>query len=52
LSFAWFFEFFDRLALVDDGFEDVVAERAPAFDAFHGGHRFGAIEDTAQGVVV
>ena len=46
------FQPFHHVALVDDGFDDVVAERAPAFDAFHGGHRFGIVEDAAQGVVV
>ena len=45
-------ELLDLLALVDDGLDDVVAERAPALDALHGGHRLGVVEDAAQGVVV
>ena len=45
-------EFLDLLALVDDGLDDVVAQRAPALDALHGGHRLGVVEDAAQGVVV
>ena len=45
-------ELLDLLALVDDGLDDVVAQRAPALDALHGGHRLGIVQDAAQGVVV
>src|SRR6185295_8405884 len=41
-------EFLDLLALVDDGLNDVVAERAPALDALHSGHRLGVVQDAAQ----
>ena len=52
LVFGLVLEFLDLLALVDDGLDDVVAQRAPALDAFYGGHRLGVIKDSAQRVVV
>ena len=45
-------EVLDLVALVDDRLNDVVAQRAPALDVLHGGHRFGIVQDAAQSVVV
>src|SRR5581483_5146715 len=42
----------DLLALVDDGLDDVVAERAPAFGSLDRCHRFRVVEYAAERVVV
>ncbi len=45
-------EFLDLFALIDDGLNDIVAQRAPALDPLHGRHRLWVVKDTAKGVVV
>ena len=47
LVFGLVLEFLDLLALVDDGLDDVVAQRAPALDTFYSGHCLGVIKDSA-----
>ena len=42
----------DLVALIDDGLDDVVAERAPTLDALHGGHRVGVVHDAPERVVI
>jgi hypothetical protein len=52
LSFGLVLEFLDLLALVDDGLDDVVAQRTPAFYPFYSGHCLRVIKDSAQRIVV
>ena len=47
LVFGFVLEFLDLLALVDDGLDNVVAQRTPALDTFYSGHRLRVVEESA-----